>query len=72
MGSFVNIDGLPLSFLEFMSYVTVDENDEFMLVANKGDEQIISKIPPSMLWVDDDNDVAIFKNRPRIPAPPAQ
>ena len=71
MGSYVNIDGLPIEFLEFMGYVRVAENDEFLLLNHKGDEHIIYKPGPRMLFVEDGNDVAIFKNRPRMDAPPA-
>jgi hypothetical protein len=69
MGSYVNIDGLEIGFLEFMGYVLVAENEEFLLLNHKGDEHIIYKPGPRFLYVADDNDVHIFKNRPRIPAP---
>lgn len=70
MGSYVDITGLPTQFLEFMGYIVVDQNDEFILLNHKGEEHIIYK-PKPMLYVDDENDVAIFANRPRVPAPPA-
>ena len=71
MGSYVNIDGIPINFLEFMGYIRVAENSEFLLLNHKGDEHIIYKPGPRMLYVGDNNDVEIFKNRPRLPAPPA-
>jgi hypothetical protein len=71
MGSYVNIDGLPIDFLEFMGYIRVAENPEFLLLSHKGEEHIIYKPGPRMLYVDDNNDLAIFKNRPRMAAPPA-
>ena len=70
MGSYVDITGLPTAFLEFMGYIVVAENDEFLLLNHKGDPHIIYKPGPQMLYVEDDNDVPIFKNRPRIDAPP--
>jgi hypothetical protein len=71
MGSYVDVTGLAIEFLEFMGYVLVDEDDEFLLLNHKGDEHIIYKPGPRLLYVEDDNDVAIFKNRPRFDAPPA-
>ncbi len=70
MGSYVNIDGLPINFLEFMGYVLVAENEDFLLFNNKGQDHIIFRKGPRLLFVEDDNDVAIFRNRPRIEAPP--
>ena len=71
MGSYVNIDGLAIEFLEFMGYVRIAEDHEFLLLSHKGEEHIIYKPGPRMLFVADDNDVAIFKSRPRIEAPPS-
>lgn len=70
MGSYVNIDGLPIALLEFMGYVRVAENEEFLLLNHKGDEHIIYKPGPQMLYVEDHNDVEIFKNRLKMDAPP--
>jgi len=72
MGSYVSIDGIPIGFLEFMGYIRVTEDADFLLLNHKGDEHIIYKRGPQLLYVADDNDVAIFKNRPHVEAPPSE
>jgi hypothetical protein len=70
MGSYVDVSGIPSEFLEFMGYIILDEDDEFRLINHKGDHHILWKRGSQLLFVDDDNDVSIFRGRRRIPAPP--
>jgi hypothetical protein len=67
---YVNVTGIPLEFLELMGYDLVHEDDEFILLNHKGDEHVLSKHGCQYLYVDDQNDAAIFRSRSRIPAPP--
>jgi hypothetical protein len=69
---YVNVDGIPLEFLGFMGYNLVAEDDHFILLNHKGQDHVLPKEGPRFLYVEDDNDAAILRSRPRIPAPPAK
>lgn len=70
MGSYVDISGIPLNFLEFMGYIVREDNSEFTLLEHKGDPHIIWKQGPQFLFVEDDNDVPYLKGRRRVASPP--
>jgi hypothetical protein len=70
MGKYVDITGISDSFLGFMGYVLVSEDDEFTIYTRKGEEIILSKIPPIFLFVEDDNDVPILRGYRSAPCPP--
>jgi hypothetical protein len=70
MGKYVDITGISDSFLGFMGYVLVSEDDEFKIYTCKGEEIILSKIPPIFLFVEDDNDVPILRGYRSAPCPP--
>ena len=70
MGHYVNVDGIPIEFLEFLGYTVYAENDDFYLLRCKGDDYILPKNSPRFLFIEDGNDAAILRNRRTIPRPP--
>jgi hypothetical protein len=70
MGSFVDVTGIPLRFLEVLGYILFEENEDFELLVNKGQPHLLPKEGSRLLYVEDDNDVSILRARRRIPAPP--
>lgn len=67
---YIDITGIPDSFLEFMGYCKPKEDDEFELRSFKGDAHILHKKGRKYLYVEDANDAAIFQARPKVAAPP--
>jgi hypothetical protein len=70
MGSYVNFDGISDSFLGFMGYVLVAEDELVKIYVNKGTEIIVAKNGPKFIFVEDDNDVQILRGYRRYPSPP--
>ncbi|WP_349369194.1 hypothetical protein [Salinarimonas sp.] len=70
MKFYVDVGDVPREILELVGFQVVFEDSEFMLVSLKGEEQIISKTPPSFLYVEDINDFAILSGARVVPAPP--
>jgi len=70
MGRYVDITNVPDSFLSFMGYILIAEDDQFKVYTCKGEEIIIRKSPPVFLYVDDENDVQILKGYRSLPSPP--
>ncbi len=70
MGQFVDIDGIPNSALSFMGYVPVYEDGHNTVFYCKGDVQIVPNKGPRRLWIDEDCDAEILKNRQRFDGPP--
>ena len=68
---YVDITGVPDDFLELMGYCKVLEDDQFELRIAKDKEYILPKKGRRHLYVDDPNDAAIFRARPKVAAPPA-
>ena len=68
---YVDVRGVPDDFLEFMGYCKVSENEEFELRIAKDKEYVLRKDGPRYLYVDDPNDVPIFRARAKVAAPPA-
>lgn len=70
---YVDISGVPSQTLEFFGYVTLAEDDDFLLLSHKGDVHLIDKAKP-YLFVDDINDAMLldgpFRLLSRIQAPP--
>lgn len=71
MGAYVDVSDIPVDMLEFMGYIVVSEDNDFILVNHKGDEQILSKDPPRYLHVEDGNDADVFRKRKAYKAPPS-
>jgi hypothetical protein len=70
MGQFVDIDGIPDSALIFMGYVPVYDDDYNTVFHNKGDVFVVPKQGARRLWVEEDDDAAILKNKQRFDGPP--
>lgn len=70
---YVNIDGISREVLEGIGYYVVYEDEEFILINHKGDEQIIDKSGPKELKVDDEEAGILeqysSKTKRRIPLP---
>lgn len=66
---YIDITGIPDSFLEFMGYCKLKEDDEFELRSFKGDAHILHKKGRKYLYVEDANDAAISKRDQRWPRP---
>lgn len=69
---YVDVTGIPDELLEFLGYILVHENEEFQLRHYKGDPVIIQKSGKRYVYVDDINDAAILKRRPKVAAPPSR
>lgn len=72
MAEYVDIDAIPLTFLEFLGYYLVSEDEEFQVFVNKGEVFAVSKSPPKLLYVDDRNDAQTLRahnRKPSVPAP---
>jgi hypothetical protein len=67
---YVDVTGVPDDFLEFMGYCKVKEDDEFELRIAKDKEYVLRKSGPKYLYVDDPNDVGLFRARAKVAAPP--
>lgn len=61
---YVNIEGIPEDFLEFLGYDLIKENDEFKLYNHipTGEECIVKKDNPYLL-VEDSNDASLIWDR---------
>jgi hypothetical protein len=62
---YVNIVGVPQSFLDFLGYLVLFEDDDFKLLFHKDDLHFIDKNTP-YLYVDDKNDADLLKG-PLLP-----
>jgi hypothetical protein len=67
MPHYVDVQGISTDLL---GYILVEEDPEFQLFSHKGDEYVLAKDGPRLLYVEDDNDAAILRARRRIAAPP--
>jgi hypothetical protein len=71
MGRFyVNITGVSQSFLDFLGYFVIVEDEKFKVLSHKNDIHFIDKHMP----LDDQNDAELlkgaFRGREKIPLPP--
>lgn len=70
MKFYVDVYDVPLETLELVGFQVIAEDDEFILVALKGEEQILSKKRPRFLYVEDYNDYIILTGARAVPVPP--
>lgn len=69
MAHYVDVRDVPLELLELLGYYLVAEDDEFVLLTHKGEEYILSKDGPRLLYVEDHNDATILRSERVYPAP---
>jgi hypothetical protein len=70
---YVNIARVSQSFLDFLGYFVLFEDEEFKMIIHKDDVHSVDKNKP-YLYVDDMNDADLLKGpfmaREKIPLPP--
>lgn len=59
---YVNITGIPQSFLDFLGYHVLIEDENFKILYNKGDKYFVHKTGPSWIFVDDVNDAQLLRS----------